>query len=93
TATFGGVQSNDATLTVTSAELVSIQVTPADKSIPKGTNQKYIATGTYTDNSTKDISTNVSWTSSDTDIATIVNGLASGVAEGETTITATFGGV
>lgn len=91
TATSGSV-SGSTVLTVTAPTLVSIAVTPANFTIAPGTTQQYTATGTYTDGSTKDISSSVSWSSSDTAIATISStGLATAVAAGTTTISATSG--
>lgn len=83
-------------LTVTPATLVSVAVTPATPSIPKGSNQQFEATGTYTDGSTVDLTTSVSWSSSATAVATISNaagtrGLATSVAPGTTTISAVSG--
>ncbi len=82
------------TLTVTSATLASIAVTPANPSVPNGLTRQFVATGTYTDNSTQVLTAQVTWTSSDTAKATISNavgskGLATGLATGSTTITAT----
>ncbi|MEA3223278.1 MAG: Ig-like domain-containing protein, partial [Thermodesulfobacteriota bacterium] len=81
-------------LTVTAAVLESIEVTPADSEIPLGNAQQFTATGTYSDSSTQDITTSVTWSSSDTGVATISNasgseGLAASINEGTTTITAT----
>lgn len=97
TATSGAI-SNNTTLTVTAATLVSIAVTPTNPSIAKGLTQQFTATGTYTDASTQDLTTSVTWSSSDTAKATISNaggtrGLASSVAAGSPTITATSGAV
>ncbi len=83
-------------LTVTPAALVSISVTPANSSIANGTGQQFAATGTYTDNSTQPLTAAVSWSSSDTTVATISNapgsaGLASSVGQGSASITATLG--
>ena len=83
-------------LTVTPAALVSIAVIPANSSIAKGTAQQFAATGTYTDHSTQPLTTSVSWSSSDTTIASISNasgsnGLASSIGQGAATITATLG--
>lgn len=82
------------TLTVTATQLVSIFVTPTNPSIAKGTTQQFTVTGTYTDNTTQTLTTSVTWSSSNTATATISNaagsnGLASSVAVGTTTITAT----
>ncbi len=73
--------------------LVSIAVTPASASIQTTATQQFTATGAFSDSSTKDITKSVSWTSSDTSKATIQNsGLATGVAAGSVTITATSAG-
>lgn len=58
-------------LTVTPEALVSIELVTDGNTIMPSTTQAINAVGTYTDGSTKDISNNVTWTSSDLDIATI----------------------
>jgi hypothetical protein len=63
-----------------------------------GYNQQFIATGTFSDNSTQDITTSVTWSSSNTSVATISNtagsnGLAAAVGSGSATITATSGSI
>ena len=74
------------------ATLVSIAVTPVNPSIPKGASQQFTATGTYSDNSTHDVTAQVAWNSSNTGTATISStGLAAAVAIGTTTITAASG--
>jgi len=95
TATLGSVSGN-ATLTVTAAALVSIAVTPANTSIPVGGTQQFTATGTYTDTTTQNLTSSVSWGSTNTGAATIVNGganagKASGVGAGSSTIGASTG--
>ncbi len=97
TASFRG-ESGSTTLTVTPAALTGIQVTPANESIARGTTQQYTATGTFTDSSTQNITTQVTWASSDTTVASISNavgsdGLASADDTGDTTISATLSGV
>ncbi len=97
TATLAGVSGATA-LAITPATLVSIDVTPSDSSIALGTTQQFTATGTYTDATTQDLTTLVTWISSDETVAAISNadgskGLASGVAVGNGTSTATLGGV
>jgi len=75
--------------------LVSIEVTPADSQIPAlGQTQQFTATGTYSDDSTADITGSVTWSSTDTSVATIdASGLATPVAEGFTIIDASLGEV
>ena len=90
--------SGSTTLTVTAATLVSIDVTPASPSVAKGLTQQFTATGVYTDNSTQDLTAQVTWSSSDTGVATVSNaagsnGLVSTSAVGSTTVSATNGSV
>ena len=97
TATSGTI-SGSTTLTVTPATLVSISVLPANPSIALGTHQQFTALGTFTDNTTQDITTSVDWTSSDNSIATIGDtagskGLATALAAGSTTIVASSGSI
>jgi trimeric autotransporter adhesin len=75
-----------------SASLTSIAVTPSNPAIGVGRTQQFAATGTYSNNTTSVITNSVTWTSSDTAIATINSrGLATGVSVGNATITATSG--
>ncbi len=81
-------------LTVTSATLVSIAVTPANTDLPAGETEQFTATGTLSDNSTEDLTSQATWTSSDTTWATISNtGLATAVSPGPVTISAAFDGI
>lgn len=74
--------------------LVSIAVTPATASIANGTTRHFTATGTFTDSSTRDISSVVTWTSSNIGVATIsATGLATAASMGQTTITASSGSI
>jgi len=69
--------------------LTSVAVTPTAPTLQKGNSQAFSATATYSDGSTADISDRVSWSSSDTAVATISPaGLATAVAPGTTTISA-----
>ena len=97
TATFGGL-SSEAAITVTSATLVSIAVTPAGANVPLGLAESLTAIGTFTDGSTQDLTAASTWTSSDPTIAQVSNapgseGEATAVALGTVTITASCGGV
>jgi hypothetical protein len=74
--------------------LVSIQVSPASPSLAVGNKQQFTATGTYSDNSTQDLTSTTTWSSSSTTVATISNsGLATTATVGKTTISATSGSV
>jgi len=78
--------------------LLSITVSPSNPDIVLGSTQQFTATGTFSDNTTQDITTSVTWSSSDVSIATISNapgsqGLATSLASGSTLITATSGNI
>ncbi|MGB9244149.1 MAG: choice-of-anchor L domain-containing protein [Candidatus Acidiferrales bacterium] len=76
--------------------LVSIAVTPSTASIAVNGTQQFTATGTYSDNSTKDVTTQSVWKSSNTEVATVGagTGLATGVGVGgPVMITATDTGI
>jgi len=89
-----GSISGSTVLTATSPTLVSITVTPAASSIVLGTQQQFTATGNYSDGSTKNLTSSATWKSTATNVATISSaGLASAVASGTTTISATSGAV
>ncbi len=97
TATSGGV-SGSTTLTVNGVDLVSVSVTPADPAMAKGTTLQFTATGTYSDDSTQDLTATVTWTSSNTGVATISNaagskGLATSASAGSSTIKAASGNI
>jgi len=86
------------TLTVGSGTLVSLAVTPATVTAPAGSSQQFVATGTFSDGSTQDITLNAHWSSSSASVATIANapsvgGLANCIAAGATTIGANSGGI
>lgn len=98
-ASLGGTyNSQNTNVTVTSAVLNSIQVSPADISVAKGNTKAYTAIGVYSDFRTLDVTYQVTWTSFSVSIATISNasgheGLATAVGTGTSTITATLGGI
>lgn len=84
-----------ATLTVSSATLVAIAVTPTTPSIIEAATLPMLATGSFSDGSTKDITREVTWTSGNTAIATVLNvgstkGTVAGVAVGTTSIAANY---
>ena len=91
TATMNGI-SGSTILTVVS--LSSIAVTPLNPSIPLGLPQQFTATGTFSDNSTQDITTQVTWNSATLAVATISTaGLASTLTVGTSVITASLGSI
>lgn len=66
-----------ATLTVTGATLTSIGVSPAAVTIPLGTREQFVATGIYSDLTTQDLTSVVTWSSSNANVATIGNAAGS----------------
>jgi uncharacterized protein YjdB len=94
TAAFGQI-TGSAGLTVNAANLSSISIQPATGSIAQGTKLQFTATGTFTDGGTRNITSQVNWTSTDNTIASIgtSSGFLSGIAPGIVTITAALGSV
>ncbi|HAS8622823.1 TPA: hypothetical protein I7784_21320, partial [Vibrio vulnificus] len=87
TALKDGISSNSVPVDITDAVLTSIQVTPSPVSVGNGQTTPLTAIGFYSDLSSTDITTSVTWISDNTDVATIdMNGLLSGVSEGNTTL-------
>ena len=93
-ATLDGV-TGSSLLSVGPATVVSIVVSPrTGVAFSKGLKQQFTATATFTDNSTKNVTGQVAWASSNTAVATIDSaGLAVGLAQGTSTITASLNGV
>ncbi len=80
-------------VTVTAATLEEIVVTPALAEVAEGVEVQYLAEGKYSDGSTRDITLDVTWRSSDTGVATVdAAGLADTVGVGATNITASLDG-
>jgi hypothetical protein len=76
------------------ATLTSIAVTPANTSLPAGDTEQFTATGTLSNGTTENLTSQVTWASSDTTWATINSaGLATSVSPGPVTISATLGSI
>jgi len=91
-ASLGTVSSSASSLTVTSANLVSIAVAPKNSTVPLATSQQLIATGTFDDQTTQDLSRNVTWTTADSPSRVVrvsATGMVTGLGLGSETITAT----
>src|SRR5215471_3473985 len=90
-ASFGGVVGST---TLTVVALQSITVTPNPVSVAPNNTQQFTATGNYSDGSTKNLTAAVNWQSSNSRIASISGGgLATGIAPGNVTISASLSGV
>jgi len=72
--------------------LMSVRVTPEEATIAEGETQRFRAVATYSGGTTRNVTAEATWVSSDNNVATVYSGLATGVAEGTTSITATLGG-
>ena len=91
TATSGTV-AGSATLTVDAAALVSIAVQPV--TVQLGSTAKMVATGTYTDQNTQDLTATAAWTSSNQYVARIdASGNVTSALAGQSLMTATEGGL
>ncbi len=91
----GSLGANKEIVIQSSPVLVSIAVTPASPTVPKGESQQFTATGTYSDSSTENLTSTVTWASATTSVATITaGGLATAVAaSGTSSISATDDGI
>jgi hypothetical protein len=97
TATVGSI-SNTFTLTVSSATITSITVTPATPSVANGLSIQFMAMGTFSGNTKQDITFDATWRSSNAAVASVGDtesnrGFAQALTVGETTISATLDGV
>jgi Ca2+-binding RTX toxin-like protein len=96
-ATVGAV-TGTTSFTVLAASLTSITVTPNNVSVALGFTRTFLAIGGYSDGSTQDLSSQVTWTSSVEAVAIISNatgsqGLTSSLSVGTTSIGAVLGAV
>jgi len=74
--------------------LSSVSVAPASASVGLGATEQFTATGKYSDNTSADISSIASWTSTTPSVATVnSSGLATAAASGSTTIMASLSGI
>src|SRR5438105_15465410 len=76
-----------------SPALASISIGPIGPAIRVGGSIPLKATGTFTDGSTKDLSSSATWSSDNTNIATVRAGTVAGMALGVATITAASGSI
>ena len=93
TATLGSLSGNG-TIVVTAASVSSITITPAVFTIASGQTKQLSAKGVYSDGTTQDVSSQVTWNAPPTGFATVSSsGLVTGASTGTSTITATMGSV
>jgi hypothetical protein len=93
-----GMLSGNADVVVSEARLLSLEFDANSVSIREGATEALRAFGNYSDMSRRDVTAQVNWTSSNTQIATVINtgadkGTIQALSQGETTITITLDGV
>jgi Big-like domain-containing protein len=69
---------------------VGVSVSPVVQTIPPGQTAQLIATARYSDGSTKDVTSQATWTSSQGNVATVSAGAITGVSLGRTLIRVNF---
>jgi Bacterial Ig-like domain (group 2)/Divergent InlB B-repeat domain len=74
------------------ATFVSLEVRPGNATIQVGASTQFRASAKYSDSTQIDVTTQASWDSAKASIATVSSGLAKGLTEGTTNITATLQG-
>jgi thermitase len=94
TASLDGVTSDPGiTVNVTEPTLESIEVSPSGLvEIDEGGTIQFTATGTYSNETTRDITTDVTWASNDSSVSINASGLATGYEAGDAIITASLDG-
>lgn len=88
-----GATSGTLSLTTVAATIQSMAIAPATLQTGVGITRRLVATGTFSDGSTADVSASATWTTQTPGIAAVGNGSASGLALGSTGVTATLGTV
>jgi prepilin-type N-terminal cleavage/methylation domain-containing protein len=71
-----------------------LTIAPATASVTAGLTQQFTVTGSFSDSTSQDLTSSVTWSSNNESAATVdTGGLATGVAAGTATITATLDGI
>ena len=93
-ASLGAVSSSPASLKVTNAGLVSLAVGPANSTVPLASSRQFVATGSFDDGTTQNISATSIWSSASPTVARVTSvGLVTGLGLGDADITASVGSV
>lgn len=80
-------------VTVTAPELVALTLSPQTHTAYVGETVSFTAQATYTDGTQQDLTSEVTWSSSDTTVASIASGAATALAIGSSTIAAASGSI
>lgn len=90
TATIGSIRGT-ATVKVAANTVKAISVSPSPESFAMGTTKQFTATAIYSDGARTNVTKTATWKAENVEVATInSSGLATGVASGSTTVTASF---
>ena len=84
------VPTTPATTSVPPVTSVGLSLSPLVQTIPPGQTARLIATARYSDGSTKDVTSQATWTTTDARVATVSAGAVTGVALGFVVIRVTF---
>jgi len=94
TASKDGVTSNTVSVEISAAFITAISVTPPSVSVVEGQRRQLLATATYSDGNSSDVSDSVTWTSDEPQTVTVTpTGVLAGNAVANTTVTAFKDGV
>lgn len=92
-AQFNGMSAT-ANVEVTAAEAIELTISPENKTVPLGLSQAYQSFARFSDGTSKEVTLESSWQSSNLDAATIdMDGLAQTTTGGKTVIKATYKGL
>jgi len=85
------LNTQSANTSATAIDLVEISISPASVTLAIDSFQNFVATGKYSDNSTEDLTTSVSWSTDDLVKATITStGILTAVSAGTSQVTASI---
>jgi hypothetical protein len=87
-----GSQNSSTTVTIGAAALVSLAVSPSTGTLALGLSQQYAVIGTYTDGSTQNLTSAVTWSVVPQASASMNSGLLTAIGQGSINITAFYGG-
>lgn len=82
-----------ATLEVTAAQLLSINITPPEPILPAGTLQTISAEGNFSDGSVQNLDNKVTWESDNRSVAVVNNGVLTALQPGSARISASWSGI
>ncbi|MEI6046119.1 MAG: Ig-like domain-containing protein, partial [Chloroflexota bacterium] len=93
-----GAVSGTATLTVSTATLSSLAITPVNPTLVEWASQQFTATGTFSNNSTQNLTSSVTWSVDHSNVITVSNlvtntGLVTAVGVGSAVLTGSSNGI